>query len=196
MSEKDFDYLLPHVHTDPVEVRGYVWKVITDPTRTEDDPGLFLGSLFRMIDIRLNRDEKSTWPDGIVFEQINTGCRLAYQGGVLMDLTNSKVIQKKPRVRDRSRKPKNMAAVNAQSLANHPLPASSGTQLRRFILVRSEDVTGASGTGNVAEGTVFSSGRAVINWLKEPFAMGIYQTIEDVILVHGHEGRTQIRFID
>lgn len=113
-----------------------------------------------------------------------------------MDLTNSKIIQKQPRVRDRRRKPENMSDVNAQSLANHPLPASSNTQLRRFVLVRSEDVTGASGTGDVAEGTVFSSGRAVINWLKEPFAMGIYQTVEDVILVHGHEGRTQIRFID
>lgn len=196
MSEKDFDYLLPRVQTDPVEIRGYVWKVITDPTRTEDDPGLFFGRLFRMIDIRLNRDEKSTWPDGIVFEQITTGCRLAYQGGVLMDLTNSKIIQKQPRVRDRRRKLENMSDVNDQSLTNHPMPASSNTRLRRFVLVRSEDVTGASGTGDVAEGTVFSSGMAVINWLKEPFAMGIYQTVEDVILVHGHEGRTQIRFID
>jgi len=26
--------------------------------------------------------------------------------------------------------------------------------------------------------------------------MGVYQTLEDVISVHGHEGRTQLQFID
>jgi hypothetical protein len=62
--------------------------------------------------------------------------------------------------------------------------------------VRCEDINGISGTGEVAEGTVFRSGMAVINWLREPFAIGVYQTMEDVILVHGHEGRTQIQFID
>ncbi len=196
MSDKDFDYLLPQVKANPVELRGYVWKIIVDPTRNEADPGMFFGRLFRMIDIRLNRDEKSTWPEGIVFENVTTGCRLAYQGGLLMDLTNSKVIQKKPRVRDRSRRPKRMGDMNRKPLASNPISDSLNTQLRRFVLVRSEDVTGTSGTGDVAEGTVFSSGMAVINWLREPFAMGIYQTVEDVIMVHGHEGRTQIHFID
>ena len=31
-----------------------------------------------MIDIRLNRDEKSTWPEGIIFENVTSGCRLTY----------------------------------------------------------------------------------------------------------------------
>jgi hypothetical protein len=53
-----------------------------------------------------------------------------------------------------------------------------------------------SGTGEVAEGTVFSSGLAVIHWLRDPFAMGVYQTLDDVISVHGHEGQTQLHFID
>jgi hypothetical protein len=38
--------------------------VIVDPTRFADEPGLFYGGLFRMVDLRLDRDEKSTWPDG------------------------------------------------------------------------------------------------------------------------------------
>ena len=100
MPDKYFDNLFPQEKVCSAELRGYVWKVIVDPTRESDDPGLFFGRLFRMIDIRLNRDEKSTWPEGIVFEHVTSGCRLTYLDGLLMDLTNSKVIGKKPRVRD------------------------------------------------------------------------------------------------
>ena len=77
-----------------------------------------------------------------------------------------------------------------------PNHISSNSQMRRFVLIRVEDLTGVSGTGEVAEGTVFSSGLAVIRWLREPFAMGVYQNLDDVISVHGHEGRTQLQFID
>jgi len=103
MTEKNFDYLFPQVKPNPVVLRGYVWKVILDPTRNDDDPGMFFGRLFRMIDIRLNRDEKSTWPEGIVFENVTSGCLLTFQDGKLLDLTNSKIIQKKPRIRNRNR---------------------------------------------------------------------------------------------
>jgi hypothetical protein len=60
---------------------GYVWKVIFDPTRTPEEPGLFWGSFFRFIDIPHDRNEKCTWPDGIVFENINTGEFLAIHKG-------------------------------------------------------------------------------------------------------------------
>ena len=75
-------------------------------------------------------------------------------------------------------------------------PLSSSSQMRRFVLIRVEDPTRVSGTDEVAEGTVFSSGLAVIHWLRDPFAMGVYQTLDDVISVHGHEGQTQLHFID
>ena len=68
--------------------------------------------------------------------------------------------------------------------------------LLRFVLVRDEDLTGVSGTGVVAEGIVFTSGQVVINWLREPFSMGLYQSLEDVIFIHGHGGRTKLQFID
>jgi len=196
MPEKDFDYLFPQVKASPAELRGYVWKVIADPTRKDDEPGMFYGRLFRMIDIRLNRDEKSTWPEGIVFEHVTSGCRLTYQDGLLMDLTNSKVIQKKPRVRDRSRRSVCRSDIKGKSMTIKPNHVSSNSLMRRFVLIRVEDLTGVSGTGEVAEGTVFSSGLAVIRWLREPYAMGVYQTLDDVISVHGHEGRTQLQFID
>ena len=196
MPGKDLDYFIAQDKKNPVELRGYVWKVIMDPTRVDDDPGMFFGRLFRMIDIRLNRDEKSTWPEGIVFENITSGCRLTYKDGLLMDLTNSKVIQKKPRIRDRSRRPDCRNQAKGENMARKQNHISSTSQMRRFVLIRVEDLTGVSGTGEVAEGTVFSSGLAVIHWLREPYAMGVYQTLEDVISVHGHEGRTQLQFID
>lgn len=196
MPDKNLDYLFPQEKTKPVELRGYVWKVIVDPTRNDDDPGMFFGRLFRMIDIRLNRDEKSTWPEGIVFEHVTSGGRLTYQEGLLMDLTNSKVIQKKPRVRDRSRRSKCRSDIKGMPMTIKPNHNLTNSQMRRFVLIRVEDLTGVSGTGEVAEGTVFSSGLAVIRWLREPFAMGVYQNLDDVISVHGHEGRTQLQFID
>jgi len=196
MPGKDLDYFIAQDKKNPVELRGYVWKVIMDPTRVDDDPGMFFGRLFRMIDIRLNRDEKSTWPEGIVFEHITSGCSLTYKDGLLIDLTNSKVIQKKPRIRDRSRRPDCRNQAKGESMARKQNHISSTSQMRRFVLIRVEDLTGVSGTGEVAEGTVFSSGLAVIHWLREPYAMGVYQSLEDVISVHGHEGRTQLQFID
>jgi len=196
MPDKDLDFYITQDRKNPVELRGYVWKVIMDPTRVDDDPGMFFGRLFRMIDIRLNRDEKSTWPEGIVFEHITTGCRLTYNDGLLLDLTNSKVIQKKPRIRNRSRRTNCKTQTKGEGMARKQKPISSNRQMRRFVLIRAEDLTGVSGTGEVAEGTVFSSGLAVIHWLREPYAMGVYQTLEDVISVHGHEGRTQLQFID
>ena len=196
MPGKDLDYFIAQDKKNPVELRGYVWKVIMDPTRVDDDPGMFFGRLFRMIDIRLNRDEKSTWPEGIVFEHITSGCRLTYKDGLLMDLTNSKVIQKKPRIRDRSRRPDCRNQAKGESMARKPNQIPSNSQMRRFVLIRVEDLTGVSGTGEVAEGTVFSSGLAVIHWLRAPYAMGVDQSLEDVMSVHGHEGRTQLQFID
>ncbi|MCL4561849.1 MAG: hypothetical protein M1281_14730, partial [Chloroflexi bacterium] len=157
MPGKDLDYSIAQDKKNPVELRGYVWKVIMDPTRVDDDPGMFFGRLFRMIDIRLNRDEKSTWPEGIVFEHIISGCRLSYIDGLLMDLTNSKVIQKKPRIRDRSRRPDCRNQAKGESMARKQNHISSTSQMRRFVLIRVEDLTGVSGTGEVAEGTVFSS---------------------------------------
>jgi len=69
-------------------------------------------------------------------------------------------------------------------------------RIARFILIRKEDITGVSGTGVVAEGALFSNGLSIIRWLRKPFSIGIYQTLEDLIQVHGHKGTTQIHFLD
>lgn len=66
---------------------------------------------------------------------------------------------------------------------------------RLFHLIREEDESGVSGVGVVAEGVVLCSGRVVLEWLVPPFSMGIYQTIGEVLQVHGHEGRTRISYL-
>ncbi len=68
--------------------------------------------------------------------------------------------------------------------------------MKRFHFERDEDASGVSGTGHVAEGAVSENGRAVVFWLVPPFTMGIYTCFEDVVTVHGHEGKTRVVFDD
>ncbi len=63
---------------------------------------------------------------------------------------------------------------------------------RRFLLVRSEDESGVSGVGIVAEGVQFQSGRVVMEWQVAPYSMGIYGSIEEVVEIHGHGGKTKV----
>jgi hypothetical protein len=68
--------------------------------------------------------------------------------------------------------------------------------MKQFFLVRSKDLTGVSGTGIVAEGVVFSDGQAILKRLREPYSLGVYQSIKHLINVHGHEGNTKVQYID
>jgi hypothetical protein len=71
---------------------------------------------------------------------------------------------------------------------------SSG--VRRFLMIRKRDVSGVSGTGVVAEGVIFTQGWAVLHWLVEPCSVAVYQSINDLIAIHGHNGATDIQFLD
>jgi hypothetical protein len=68
--------------------------------------------------------------------------------------------------------------------------------LRRFYLVRNEDETRISGTGVVAEGLEFSDGSCVMHWLTDPGSIAIYKNIDDLIVIHGHGGKTTVGWID
>lgn len=68
--------------------------------------------------------------------------------------------------------------------------------MRRFRLVRDRDVTGVSGTGVVALGVVFPSGRTVIEWQGDRASVVIWGSIEDAEAIHGHGGATRIEFFD
>jgi len=68
--------------------------------------------------------------------------------------------------------------------------------MRRFQLHRDEDSSGVSGTGIVAEGVEFTNRECVIHWLAKRSSMGVYATIDDVVTIHGHAGRTRLVWLD
>lgn len=75
------DELFPPVFQGLTAPKGYLWKVVRDPTTNAEEPGLFYGSLFRLLDIMPTKDETSPWPDGIIFQHIETGQRLTFENG-------------------------------------------------------------------------------------------------------------------
>jgi hypothetical protein len=67
---------------------------------------------------------------------------------------------------------------------------------RRFVLVRYEDESGVSGTGVVAEGVQFSTGRCVLAWVSRFQSLAIYNGIEEIREIHGHDGKTHVSWLD
>lgn len=69
--------------------------------------------------------------------------------------------------------------------------------MRRFLLNRTEDVTGVSGTGTVAEGVEFTDGTVALAWIVGAHrSLVLWHSIESVRAVHGHDGRTVVEWID
>lgn len=68
--------------------------------------------------------------------------------------------------------------------------------VRRFRLVREEDITGISGAGHVVDGVEFVDGFVALRWRRPPNSIGIYGSMADVIAVHGHEGATRVEYLD
>ena len=70
------------------------------------------------------------------------------------------------------------------------------SQMRRFHLFRSEDVSGVSGVGRIAEGVVFHDGQVALSWFGQFHTIEISPNIETVERIHGHEGRTVVEWED
>jgi hypothetical protein len=68
--------------------------------------------------------------------------------------------------------------------------------MRRFVLNRLEDETKISGTGIVAEGIQFSNGRCSMCWVTQWCSIAIYDSIEELQAIHGHNGKTLIQWLD
>lgn len=66
--------------------------------------------------------------------------------------------------------------------------------MRTFKTVRTEDISGVSGTGVVTEGVQFTDGTVVIRWLTDTASTGVYASIEDMIKIHGHGGATMVKW--
>jgi hypothetical protein len=68
--------------------------------------------------------------------------------------------------------------------------------MKRFYLQRNADASGVSGCGKVAEGCQFDTGWCALVWLTGKAAMSYYPDIETLDNIHGHQGMTQIVWID
>lgn len=75
----------------------------------------------------------------------------------------------------------------------NPLTAS---QPRLFVLERTEDETGISGTGIVAEGVEFSNGMCAMCWLTSMHSVAVYPNLRQLEAIHGHNGRTKVRYVE
>lgn len=75
------------------------------------------------------------------------------------------------------------------------LPTAKQSNMRLFVLERSEDATGTSGEGVVAEGVEYSNGQVAIHWLSQLEAVSIYANVRVVETLHGHDGQTKIRWL-
>lgn len=64
--------------------------------------------------------------------------------------------------------------------------------MKRFYLLRHEDVHSSSGTGVVAEGLVFDSKMAVMTWLSGYSTVTVFESLNTVKALHGHGGKTEI----
>lgn len=68
--------------------------------------------------------------------------------------------------------------------------------MRRFHLKRIEDETGISGTGLVTDGIEFDDGSVIMKWNTQTTSVALYKSMEDVITIHGHGGRTVVEYTD
>lgn len=57
-------------------------------------------------------------------------------------------------------------------------------------------MTGVSGTGLVATGTVYSNGKAVLVWIGEKVSVAVYDSLDMLREIHGHDGKTTIEWYD
>lgn len=68
--------------------------------------------------------------------------------------------------------------------------------MRRFTLVREQDISGVSGIGIVAEGIMFSDGTCALRWLSENPSTNIYGNLAAIKTIHLHHGLTSLRWVD
>jgi len=68
--------------------------------------------------------------------------------------------------------------------------------MRLFHLERTEDPSGVSGTGIVAQGVVFDDGRGAMTWLSPMKMTTTFDHISEVEKVNGHGGKTKVVWED
>ncbi len=72
--------------------------------------------------------------------------------------------------------------------------------MRLYYLCRKEDISGASGTGRIAEVAEFDDRTVVVRWIGHWNTAGVasttvFNSLNDLLKVHGHQGRTDVELI-
>lgn len=68
--------------------------------------------------------------------------------------------------------------------------------MRNFLLVRTDDPSGVSGLGVVAEGIEFTAGHVALSFYKPvPQAVSNFPSVQDMLKVHGHGNKTRVRWL-
>ena len=70
-------------------------------------------------------------------------------------------------------------------------------RFRRFVVQRDIDETGVSGTGQVVEGVQFEDGYVAFRWCANlTRSSGHFSSIEEMMDIHGHDGKTRAVWVD
>lgn len=85
-------------------------------------------------------------------------------------------------------------AAEKHARNQHIAAVTKGTRL--FHLYRDTDQSGVSGTGRVAEGTLFPNGKAVLSWNTPFTSVAVYDSMEHLRQIHLHGGKTRVVFDD
>lgn len=83
----------------------------------------------------------------------------------------------------------------------HP---STDAEVRTGVMNRTQDASGVSGTGVVADFAEFPSGRVLIEWRNDEnenlrfddTGLDVRPHMESAVGIHGHGGRTEFRYDD
>ena len=65
---------------------------------------------------------------------------------------------------------------------------------RHFIVNRTKDLSGVSGTGLIAEGTRFHDGQVAVSWFGQNHILEVCRNLKTWLNVHGHGGATTIEW--
>ena len=65
-------------------------------------------------------------------------------------------------------------------------------RMKIFYLKRTEDESGVSGTGRIAQGFIFDNGKVALTCLSEHPSVTVYDSIGEVHAIHGHGGKTEV----
>lgn len=65
-------------------------------------------------------------------------------------------------------------------------------QPRTFCMLRHRDRSGVSGIGVVADAVLFPSGRVALAWRGTRTSVAVYESLDDVVAIHGHDGDTDL----